>query len=467
MRMLYPLDCLEQVILFRNKEKQVTRTKSVDVALAILIIMVLTSTALAQTPKNEEHWVSAWSSAMHAPLAFVPGQAISGLENRTLRMIVRPTIAGERLRIRFSNACGNQPLPIGAAHVALVSKDAKIIPESDRTLTFAGKGSSRIPPGAPMLSDPVDLKFSAFAEIAVSIFLTGKVDNTTFHLAGQKPTYLSEPGDFTATPEIPNATTKPSWFFLSGLEVFAPSRTTATLALGDSITDGVGAKQGDYNDWPDLLANRLAAQKGFPGMAVVNTGIGGNRVLHDGAGVSALARFDRDVLAQPGIANIILLEGINDVGWPRMKPPAPRPGGAAQGAASMESPFAKELVSAQDIIAGYQQLIDRARQHGIKVFIATLLPYEGADYYTEDGETIRVAVNQWIRTSNAADGYFDFDKAVRDPSHPTRFRDGYHSGDNLHPSAIGYKAMADAVDLAVLRGIIPVKAVGTVKEAKK
>jgi lysophospholipase L1-like esterase len=437
----------------------VTRTKSKDMALAVLIAMVLTSTALAQTPKNEKHWVSAWSSAMHAPLSFVPGQAISGLENRTLRMIVRPTIAGERVRIRFSNACGNQPLLIGAAHIALTSKDDKIIAASDRVLTFSGRESTRIPPGAPMLSDPVDLKFPAFAEVAVSIFLTGKVDTVTFHLAGQKPTYLSEPGDFTAKAEIQNATTKPSWFFLSGLEVLAPGRITATLALGDSITDGVGATQGEYNDWPNLLANRLAAQNGLPPMAVVNTGIGGNRVLYDGAGVSALARFDRDVLAQPGITNIILLEGINDIGWPRMKLPSPRPGDPARSAASTESPFAKELVSAQDIMAGYQQIIDRAHQHGIKVFIATLLPYEGADYYTEDGEAIRAAVNQWIRTSSAADGYFDFDKAVRDPNRPTRFRDGYHSGDNLHPSAIGYKAMADAVDLAVLRGIKPEKVV--------
>jgi lysophospholipase L1-like esterase len=423
-----------------------------DRALAMLIAMVLTSTALAQAPKIEKHWVSAWTSAMQAPLAFVPGQAISGLENRTLRMIVRPTIAGERVRIRFSNECGNQPLPIGAAHIALVSKDDKIIAASDRTLTFAGKGLASIPPGAPMLSDPVDLKFTAFTEIAVSLFLAGKVDTATFHLSGQKPSYLSEPGDFTAAVDIPNASTKPSWFFLSGLEVFAPSQTAATLALGDSITDGVGAKQGDYNDWPDLLANRLAAQKNLPAMAVVNTGIGGNRVLYDGAGVSTLARFDRDVLARPGIANIILLEGINDIGWPHMKPPATRPDGPAQSAPSMESPFARELVRAPDLIMGYQQIIDRAHQHGIKVFIATILPYEGADYYTEDGEAVRVAVNQWIRTSGAADGYFDFEKAVRDPNHPTRFRDGYHSGDNLHPSTIGYKAMADAVDLAVLRG---------------
>jgi lysophospholipase L1-like esterase len=466
-RMPQPMDSKEQIILLRSKEKKVTRTKSVDRTLAVLIVMVLVSTALAQTPKNEKHWVSAWSSAMHAHLAFMPGPAVSGIENRTLRMIVRPTIAGERVRIRFSNACGNQPLLIGAAHIALASKDGRIIATSDRALTFSGKGSTSIPPGAPMLSDAVDLKFAAFAEIAVSIYLPANVGTVTFHLVGQQPTYLSDPGDFTATEQMPKATTNPSWFFLSGLEVYAPSQTMAILALGDSITDGVGAKQGDYNDWPDLLANRLAAQKGLPAMAVVNTGIGGNRVLHDGAGISTLARFDRDVLAQPGIAGIILLEGINDIGWPRMKPPSPRPGDSAQGAASMESPFAKELVSAQDIIAGYQQIIDRAHQHGIKVFIATMLPYEGADYYTEDGEAIRSAVNQWIRTSGAADAFFDFDKAVRDPSHPKRFRDGFHSGDNLHPSAIGYKAMADAVDLAVLRGIKLAKAVLTVKEAKK
>jgi len=430
----------------------------------IVSICLFARPGQSQGQANGNHWVSAWSSAMHAPLAFVPGQAISGLENRTLRMIVRPTIAGERVRIRFSNACGDQPLPIGAAHIALASEDGRIIAASDRALTFSGQASTRIPPGAPMLSDPVDLKFPAFAEIAVSIFLPAKVGSVTYHWAGQKPTYLSGPGDFTASAEIPNPTTNTSWFFLSGLEVLAPGATVTILALGDSITDGVGATQGDYNDWPNLLANRLAGQKGLPGVAVVNSGIGGNRVLHDGAGISALARFDRDVLAQPGIAGIILLEGINDIGWPRMKLPAPPPGDPARGAAATASPFAAEFVGAQDIIAGYRQVIDRAHQHGIKVFLATLLPYEGADYYTEDGEAIRSAINQWIRKGGTADGFFDFDKAVRDPNRPRRFRDGYHSGDNLHPSSIGYKAMADSLDLAVLRGIGPAKTVKTIKE---
>lgn len=439
-----------------------TRTRSVHWTLAALVATLLTSAACARTPGNEKHWVSAWSSAVHAPLAFMPGQAVSVLENRTLRMIVRPSVAGERVRIRFSNACGNQPLPIGAAHIARVSQGDKIISASDRPLTFSGRGSVRIPPGAPMLSDPVDLQFPAFAEIAVSIFLPAAVDNVTFHLVGQQPTYISGPGDFTAAAEIPNATTNPSWFFLSGLEVHAPGPAGTIVALGDSITDGVGAEPGGYNDWPDLLAERLAAQESLPAMAVVNTGIGGNRVLHDGAGPSALARFDRDVLAQPGIAGIILLEGINDIGWPRMKLPA-----LLRGAAAPESPFARERVGAEDIIAGYRQIIDRAHQHGIRVFIATLLPYEGADYYTGEGEAIRVAVNEWIRTGGAADGYFDFDRAVRDPGHPARFRDGYHSGDHLHPSASGYRAMADAVDLSLLRGTGPVKAVRNGEEARK
>ena len=196
------------------------------------------------------------------------------------------------------------------------------------------------------------------------------------------------------------------------------------------------------------MLGRLAGENGAPALAVINEGIGGNRILRDGAGVSALARFDRDVLAQPGVVDLIVLEGINDIGWPHMKPKLPN------GTTMREAPFASELVTTQELIMGLQQIIDRAHQHGIRAFGATLTPYQGADYYSEDGEATRQAVNQWIRTSGAFDGVFDFDAAVRDPSHPGQFREGYHSGDHLHPSAMGYNAMANAIDLTMLRSAV-------------
>jgi lysophospholipase L1-like esterase len=295
-----------------------------------------------------------------------------------------------------------------------------------------------------MLSDAAALSVTPLAEIAVSLFLPEKTTGSTMHFWGQHDTYVSESGDFTAKSEMPVASKNNWWYFLADVELRAPSQTGATVTLGDSITDGAGAKQGDYADWPDMLANRLAGERQLPGLAVVNEGIGGNRVLYDGAGVNALARFDRDVLAQPGVVNLIVLEGINDIGWPHMKPRLPN------GTIVKETPFTHEVVSAEDLITGLRQIIERAHQHGIKVFGATLTPYEGADYYSEDGEAMRLAVNQWIRTGGAFDGVFDFDAAVRDPSHPSQFREGYHSGDHLHPSAAGYKAMADAIDLTIL-----------------
>ena len=361
-------------------------------------------------------------------------------------MVVRPTLGGERLRIRFSNGFGTTAIAIGAAHVALLSKGAQIIPESDRVLTFGGSASVSIPPGAPMLSDPVDLKVPAFAEVAISIYLPGKTPGSSTHFWAQHETYISGPGDFTSKTDIPNPTVRMSWYWLSGLEMWGSNQTGATIAFGDSITDGVGAKQGEYSDWPDMLASRLAGKQSSSQVAVVNEGIGGNRILHDGAGVSALARFDRDVLAQPGVTSLIILEGINDIGWPHMKA-RPSPNGTSPS----QGPFANDRVTAQDLIAGLKQIIERAHEHGIRVFGATLTPFEGADYYSADGEVERQAVNQWIRTSGAFDAVFDFDAAVRDPNHPARFREDYQSGDHLHPSAAGYKAMAAAVDLSVLR----------------
>jgi len=302
-----------------------------------------------------------------------------------------------------------------------------------------------------MLSDPVELKLDPLTEVTVSLFLPGKVSASSVHFWGQHETYVAGPGDLTAKSELPDSTKQTSWYWLADVEVWAPDATNATVAFGDSITDGVGAKQGDYADWPDSLAVRLAENKKTAAMAVVNEGIGGNRILHDGAGVSALARFDRDVLAQPGIVNLIILEGINDIGFPHLKPRPP------QGVAPpKESPFADQFVSAQDLIGGLRQLIERAHQHGVRVFGATLTPFEGAEYYSAEGEAIRQEVNQWIRTSGVFDGVFDFDAAVRDPKHPAHFLEQCDSGDHLHPSAAGFKAMAETVDISVLRGgVVP------------
>lgn len=416
-----------------------------QILLAVCVTASLEVQVWAENPSNADHWVSAWSTAVHAPLPF-PGLPPSPVfDNQTIRMVVRPTVGGDRVRIRFSNAFGSTALRIGAAHIALSSKASAIVADSDRALTFGGSPSVTIPPGAPLLSDPVDLKVPPLSEVAVSVYLPEKAPSSSVHFWAQHDTYISEAGDFTSKPEIPNAATKSSWYWLADLEVLAPDQTAATVTLGDSITDGVGAKQGDYSDWPDLLADRLAKTPGGTGVSVVNEGIGGNRILHDGAGVSALARFDHDVLAQPGVSNLIVLEGINDIGWPHMKARLPN------GTTLKEPPFVHEVVSAEDLIIGLRQIIDRAHQHGVRVFGATLTPYEGADYYSDDGETTRQAVNQWIRTSGAFDGVFDFDAAVRDPIRPAQFREGYHSGDHLHPSATGYKAMADAIDLSLLR----------------
>ncbi|MGC2417337.1 MAG: SGNH/GDSL hydrolase family protein [Candidatus Acidiferrales bacterium] len=421
------------------------KAKSAAASLFILAL-ILTVNARAGTPKNDGHWVSAWSAAVHAPLPFTDLPASPVFENQTIRMVVRPTMGGERLRVRLSNAFGTTATTIGAAHVALVSKGAEIVPQSDRVLTFSGSSSIAIPPGAPVLSDPVDLKVPAFAELAISLYLPEKTPASSTHFWAQHETYISGPGDFTGQLEIPNPSMRTSWYWLADVEVWASPQAAATVAFGDSITDGVGAKQGEYSDWPDDLANRLASGQGAGRLAVLNEGIGGNRILHDGAGVSALARFDRDVLAQPGVVNVIILEGINDIGWPHMKA-RPSPNGTTPS----QGPFADDRVTAQDLIAGLKQIIERAHEHGIRVFGATLTPFEGADYYSADGEVERQAVNQWIRTSGAFDAVFDFDAAVRDPNHPSRFREDYQSGDHLHPSAAGYKAMTAAVDLSVLR----------------
>lgn len=414
---------------------------------AWLFVFIASTLANGQPRGASEHWVSAWSTAVQTPPPFPGLPPVPVFENQTVRMVIRPTIGGGRVRVRLSNAFGTAPLKIDTAQIALAGKDSELLPNTNHALTFSGTASINIPPGASMLSDAVSLKVTPFTEIAISLFIPEKTTASTIHFWGQHETYISEPGDFTGRSSMPITSKTNSWYFLADVEVWASSQTGAMVTLGDSITDGAGAKQGDYTDWPDLLANKLANDPQLSGLAIVNEGIGGNRILYDGAGVNALARFDRDVLAQPGVVGLIVLEGINDIGWHHMKPRT-----LPDGTTRRESPFARQLATSKDLIAGLTQIIERAHQHGIRVFGATLTPYEGADYYTVDGEATRQEVNQWIRTSGAFDGVIDFDAAVRDPEHAGRLRQDCDSGDHLHPSAAGYKTMAAAVDIKILHG---------------
>jgi lysophospholipase L1-like esterase len=401
-----------------------------------LVMGQFASLALQAAPPKGDHWVVTWATAQllvrPQPPANPPQNAnpgARGFSNQTVRMVVRSSIGGKQVRIKVANAFGSAPVTIGAAHIALRDKDSEIVPASDHALTFNGKPGCILSPGVVRLSDPVDVNLPPLTDLAISLYFPGETGPPTTHGSGLHTAYISKEGDFTGQAAIAEPATTLSYYWLAAVDVMAPAEAAALVTFGDSITDGTASTPNGNHNWPSLLAARLAKNKKTAMIGVANVGIGGNRVLYDGAGASALARLDRDVFSQSGVKWMMLLEGINDIG--RVGTPTP------------------EAPTADDLIAAYKQIIDRAHTQGIKVIGCTLTPYGGAGYSREPGEAIREAVNNFIRTGGAFDAFVDFEAATRDPANPQRFNAASDSGDHLHPKDAGYQAMADAVDLSI------------------
>jgi len=356
------------------------------------------------------------------------------LSDQTVRMIVRTSVGGEQFRLEFSNATGGEPVTFGAVHAALAGEEGAIAPGSDRAVTFGGKPGITLFPGARAVSDPIDLPAPALTRIAVSVYLPDPTPVNTVHALGLNPTYIVS-GNAAASMSLTSPQVARSYFWLNGLSVLSTDARRGTIvALGDSITDGFSTTPGAHRAWPDLLAERLQADPELRGLGVVNVGISGNRILKAGAGDAAVARFDEDVLARPGVKWVIVLEGINDINMTIM------PG----------MPDSQD-VTAQQIIDGLDQLIERAHHHGIKIAGGTLLGTKGLPFYSDEGRQMWETVNEWIRTSGRFDAVIDFGKATRDPADPLRINPAFDPGDHVHPNDAGNRAMADAIDLDIFR----------------
>jgi lysophospholipase L1-like esterase len=352
-----------------------------------------------------------------------------GPKGMTYRDIVHLSIGGRAVRLRISNEFGPAPLKVSSVHVALSSGADRTEPPSNRAVLFGGADTVTIPTGAAVVSDPIAMPVHPFANLAVSIYVPAQIGAAlTYHAAAASSNYVAA-GDQTSAPQLDDAMKTASWYLLKSVEVDDGAGAAAVVVLGASISEGYRSTPDRNARWSDVLAARLQASPATTHLGVLNEGISGSRLLHDVAGQSALARMDRDVLAQPGAKYVIIAIGTNDIG--RTFFPA-RP---------------NEEVTAEEMSWGFRQVVERAHARGFKVIGTTLSPFGGANYYSPAGELMRQAVNGFLRTSAEFDGVIDFDSAIRDPEHPERLLPQYDSGDHLHPNDAGYKAMGDSIDL--------------------
>ena len=410
--------------------------KPVSILLPALISILLAPNGMGQSTDSAPHWVGSWAASQQIP---EPQNAIPEAELRdaTLRQIVHLSVGGASLRVHLSNAFGTQPLHLGSVHIArmLAESKTKTDAASDKVVTFFGSSEVIIPAGAEYISDALDYRVAALADLAISIHYDEPPALQSGHPGSRATSYLVR-GDAVSAPEFLDAKKIEHWYQISAIDVAAPPKAASIVALGDSITDGHGATTNGNDRWTDILAQRLQASSKTRNIGVLNQGIGGNHLLTDGLGPNALARFDRDVLAQTGVKWVILLEGVNDLG------------GVAR---LSDPPQSVHDALVQRVLGSYEQLITRAHAAHIKILGATILPYAGSDYYhpLASSEADRQKVNQWIRTPGHFDAVIDFDKAMADPPHPDHLAAKYDCGDHLHPSPVGYRAMGEIIPLAM------------------
>ena len=405
--------------------------------LPLLAFLTALSLALPGSAQPDSTvWVGSWSAAQQIP---EPQNALApaDITDATIRQIVHLSTGGTELRVHLSNAFGTEPLHFTSVHIArpLAASSSAIDPASDRALTFSGSSDVTVPAGAEYVSDPIDYPVAALSNLAITFYLDAPPARETGHPGSRATSYYVH-GDQVSSSTLPGAKTVDHWVQIAGVDVLAPEGAASIVALGDSITDGHASTTNGNDRWTDVLAERLQASAATRDIGVLNEGIGGNHLLTDGLGPNALARFDRDVLAQTGVRWLIVFEGVNDLG-----------GLTRQG----EVPPAAHERLVHQIEAAYQQIVTRGHAHGIRVIGATITPYMGSDYYHPDArdEADRQAVNAWIRAPGHFDAVIDFDKTMRDPQRPDHLRPAYDCGDHLHPSPAGYHAMAHSVPLSL------------------